>query len=108
MPQNLAICTTPRLSDDQWRMACFAAILAEDGIGYSLLISKAGDMTTLVIKAPPRELWTKGSPARGAIYMDVVLKKIVVVATGSYTAPILSLLQGQVSKANSVVDPQSC
>ena len=71
----------------------FAAIPAEDGIGYSVLISKAGDWTTKIIKSPPKRLWTRGSPARGALYMGVVFKKIVVVATGSGIAPILSLLQ---------------
>lgn len=94
MHQNLAICTTPRFSDHpmkEWH--AFAAIPAEDGIGYSVLISKAGDWTTKVINAPPKELWTKGSPARGALYMGVVFKKIVIVATGSGIAPILSLLQ---------------
>ncbi|KAK5081733.1 hypothetical protein LTR05_007867 [Lithohypha guttulata] len=92
--QNLAICTTPRFSDyilKEWH--AFAAIPAEDGVGYSVLISKAGDWTTKVIKTPPKELWTKGTPARGALYMGVVFKKIVVVATGSGIAPILSLLQ---------------
>lgn len=90
--QNLAICTTPRFSDQimkEWH--AFAAIPADDGIGYSVLISKAGDWTTKVIKNPPKELWTKGTPARGALYMGIVFKKIVVVATGSGIAPILSL-----------------
>lgn len=90
--QNLAICTTPRFSDQvmkEWH--AFAAIPADDGIGYSVLISKAGDWTTKVIKSPPTQLWTKGHPARGALYMGVLFKKIVVVATGSGIAPILSL-----------------
>lgn len=92
--QNLAICTTPRFSDHflkEWH--AFAAIPAEDGIGYSVLVSKAGDWTTKIIKTPPKRLWTKGTPARGALYMGVVFRKIVVVATGSGIAPILSLLQ---------------
>lgn len=44
--ENLAICTTPRFSDQimkEWH--AFAAIPADDGIGYSVLISKAGDWT---------------------------------------------------------------
>lgn len=69
----------------------FAAIPSDDGIGYSVLISKAGDWTTKVIKTPPKELWTKGTPARGALYCGIMFKKIVVVATGSGIAPILSL-----------------
>lgn len=94
MHENLPICTTPRFSDSvmkEWH--AFAAIHADDGIGYSVLVSKAGDWTAKVIKDPPKELWTKGSPARGALYMGVVFKKVVVVvATGSGIAPILSLL----------------
>lgn len=92
--QNLAICTTPRFSDrimKEWH--AFAAIPAQDDVGYSVLVSKAGDWTSKVIKSPPKELWTKGTPARGALYMGIVFKKIVVVATGSGIAPVLSLLQ---------------
>jgi len=91
--ENLPICTTPRFSDStmkEWH--AFAAIPAADGAGYSVLVSKAGDWTAKIIKDPPRELWTKGTPARGALYMGVVFRKIVVVATGSGIAPILSLL----------------
>lgn len=90
---NLPLCASPRLSDrplTEWH--AFAGIPEKDGIGFSVLISKAGDWTEKIIKAPPKELWVRGIPARGVLHLAPIFRKIVLVATGCGIGPILSLL----------------
>ncbi|KAJ9606442.1 hypothetical protein H2200_009403 [Cladophialophora chaetospira] len=91
--QNLDVCTSPRFTDHpmkEWH--AFAAAPATKGIGYSIVVSNAGDWTRRLIKNPPTELWTKGTPTRGALYMAQIFRRVLLVATGSGIAPILGLI----------------
>ena len=91
--QKLDICTSPRFTDHpmkEWH--AFAAAPAAEGIGYSVVVSNAGDWTRRLIKNPPTELWTKGCPTRGALYMAQMFRRVLLVATGSGIAPILGLI----------------
>lgn len=90
---NLPLCAAPRFSDSplkEWH--AFAGIPEEDGVGFSILVSKAGDWTSKMIKSPPKELWTRGTPARGVLHVAPIFKRLVLVATGSGIGPILSLM----------------
>lgn len=93
---NLPLCAAPRFSDSplkEWH--AFAGIPEQDGVGFSILVSKAGDWTSKVIESPPKELWVKGIPVRGVLHVAPIFKKLVLVATGSGIGPILSLLHAR-------------
>jgi len=90
---NLPLCAAPRFSDSplkEWH--AFAGIPEQDGVGFSILVSRAGDWTSKMIESPPKELWTRGIPARGVLHMAPIFRKLVLVATGSGIGPIMSLL----------------
>jgi len=90
---NLPLCSAPRFSDSPlWEWHAFAGIPEQDGVGFSILVSKAGDWTSKIIQSPPKELWTRGIPARGVLHVAPIFHKLVLVATGSGVGPILSLL----------------
>ena len=91
--QSLDVCMSPRFADHpvkEWHS--FAAAPVAEGIGYSVVVSNAGDWTRRLIKNPPTELWTKGCPTRGALYMAQMFRRVLLVATGSGIAPILGLI----------------
>jgi NAD(P)H-flavin reductase len=90
---NLPLCAAPRLSDKpllEWH--AFAGIPEEDGRGFSVLVSKAGDWTGRLIQCPPSKLWVRGIPTMGVLHVAPIFKKVVLVATGSGIGPCLSLL----------------
>ena len=90
---NLPLCASPRLSDSpllEWH--AFAGIPEEDGRGFSVLVSKAGDWTSRMIRSPPTKLWVRGIPTLGVLHIAPIFKKTVLVATGSGIGPIMSLL----------------
>jgi len=108
---NLPLCAAPRFSDSpltEWH--AFAGIPEKDGVGFSVLVSKAGDWTSKIIQSPPRELWTRGVPARGVLHIAPIFRKMVLVATGSGIGPVLSLLYARNLNARilwSTPDPTS-
>ncbi|PPR06024.1 hypothetical protein CVT26_007503 [Gymnopilus dilepis] len=73
----------------------FATIPEKDDnghvIGFSIVVSNAGDWTKRTITDPPTKLWTRGFPLHGVLYTSRLFKRIVVVATGSGIGPCLSL-----------------
>lgn len=90
---DLPLCAAPRLSDNplmDWH--AFAGIPEENGKGFSVLVSKAGDWTSRLIASPPTKLWVRGIPVLGVLHVAPIFKKVVLVATGSGIGPILSLL----------------
>ena len=93
MHTNLPLCAAPRISDNpllEWH--AFAGIPEEDGRGFSVIVSKAGDWTTKLIRNPPTKLWVRGIPTMGVLHVAPIFKKVVLVATGSGIGPVLSLL----------------
>jgi hypothetical protein len=90
---NLPLCAAPRFSHSplkEWH--AFAGIPEADGIGFSIIVSKAGDWTGRLISSPPKSIWVRGIPARGVLHIAPIFKSMVLVATGSGIGPILSLL----------------
>jgi hypothetical protein len=90
---NLPLCAAPRLSYSplmEWH--AFAGIPEPDGVGFSIIVSKAGDWTSRLISSPPTSIWVRGIPARGVLHIAPIFKSMVLVATGSGIGPILSLL----------------
>lgn len=90
---NLPLCSAPRLSDNplfEWH--AFAGIPEENGTGFSVIISNAGDWTKKIIRSPPTTIWVRGIPARGVLHIAPIFRSLVLVATGSGIGPILSLL----------------
>ena len=90
---KLPLCVAPRISDSplkEWH--AFAGIPEKDGAGFSIIISKAGDWTSRIIKSPPSRLWVRGIPAKGVLHVAPIFRSLVLVATGSGIGPILSLL----------------
>jgi predicted ferric reductase len=75
----------------------FATIPEDDGKGFSVVVSNAGDWTSSVIRNPPEKLWVRGYPLHGLLYTSRLFHKIVVVATGSGIGPCLSLLFADVT-----------
>ena len=71
----------------------FAGIPNTDGShGFSLIVSKAGDWTSRVIKDQPRTLWKRGIPVSGFGRNCLLFKRILLITTGSGMGPCLSLL----------------
>ncbi|KEF51264.1 uncharacterized protein A1O9_12614 [Exophiala aquamarina CBS 119918] len=90
---NLPLCAAPRVSDSpllEWH--AFAGIPEQDGQGFSILVSRAGDWTAKLIRNPPTKLWVRGIPTMGVLHIAPIFKKVVLVATGSGIGPVLSLL----------------
>jgi hypothetical protein len=93
---NAPLCSAPRMTDSplkEWH--AFAGIAEEDGNGFSVIVSKAGDWTASIIRNPPTHLWVRGIPTRGVLHVAKIFRKLVLVATGSGIGPILSLLYAQ-------------
>ncbi|KAJ7636483.1 hypothetical protein FB45DRAFT_864514 [Roridomyces roridus] len=63
----------------------------EEGKGFSLIVSNAGDWTRNCITSPPAKLWIRGVPLLGLLHSAHLFKKVVVVATGSGVGPCMSL-----------------
>jgi hypothetical protein len=70
----------------------FATIPAE--MGFSSIITNAGDWTKRLIANPPEKVWVRGVYAWGVIRVSTLFKRIVVVTTGSGIGPCLSLFTG--------------
>lgn len=82
-----------RLSESplkEWH--AFAGIPDDDGQGFSVLVSSAGDWTSRLIKSPPTKLWVRGVPTMGVLHVAPIFRKMVLVATGSGVGPVMSLL----------------
>ena len=75
----------------------FATIPEEDGSGFSVVVSNAGDWTKKAIMNPSKKLWIRGYPLHGLLYTSKLFKRIVVVATGSGIGPCLSLMFADVT-----------
>lgn len=72
----------------------FATIPNEDGKrGYTVLIAKNGDWTTKLVDQAPKYLWTRGAPTMGVMGVALVLRRVVVMATGTGIGPTLSFFQ---------------
>ncbi len=107
---NVPLCAAPRISHSplkEWH--AFAAIPEDDGQGFSIIVSKAGDWTSRLIERPPTSLWVRGIPARGVLHIAPIFKSMVLVATGSGIGPVLSLLTARHIRCRilwSTKDPQ--
>lgn len=62
-------------------------------LGYSILVSNAGDWTSNLIASPPTKIWTRGAPTNGVTRIATLFTPVLVVATGSGIGPCLSFLQ---------------
>jgi len=60
--------------------------------GFSVIVSKAGDWTSSLIAHPPSKIYTRGVPQFGVLRIAALFRPVLLVATGSGIAPILSLL----------------
>lgn len=67
----------------------FANIPTPGSNGFRLIISRAGDWTSLIIDNPPSHFWVRGIPTAGVANMETLFHKILYVATGSGIGPIL-------------------
>ncbi|KIW09698.1 hypothetical protein PV08_12041 [Exophiala spinifera] len=90
--ERLPLCAAVRLSTRpllEWH--AFATIPSDDGTGYSVIVSNAGDWTAHLLESPPTKLWVRGMPTIGVLHMAPMFNKVVLVATGSGIGPLLSL-----------------
>lgn len=93
---NTSYCQGLRLTDRPlMETHAFAPIPNGKGEkGFSVIISNAGDWTKSVIQDGPTQIWTRGGPQYGAVYVASLFRKVVVIATGSGIAPCISLFRG--------------
>ena len=72
----------------------FAAIsnTVDEEVGYSVIVSNAGDFTKNMITNPPSRVWTRGAPVTGVMRVATLFQRIIVVATGSGIGPALSFM----------------
>ncbi|KIW45774.1 uncharacterized protein PV06_04130 [Exophiala oligosperma] len=94
--EGLPLCAAVRLSTRpllKWH--AFATIPFDNGGGYSVIISNAGDWTARLLESLPTKLWIRGIPTIGVLHMASIFNKVVLVATGSGIGPLLSLTNHQ-------------
>ncbi|EPE02689.1 gramicidin s synthetase 1 [Ophiostoma piceae UAMH 11346] len=60
-------------------------------MGFSVVISNAGDWTNKIIRNPPTKMYTRGVPQYGVMRVAGMFDPVIVMATGSGIAPCLSL-----------------
>jgi hypothetical protein len=60
-------------------------------VGFSVLVSNAGDWTKKIIRDPPKKIYTRGAPQFGVLRVAGLFKPCIVMATGSGIGPCLSL-----------------
>lgn len=92
---NLQFCSAPRISDNplkEWHAFAGIPHQPQDGPGFSVVVSDAGDWTRRVIRDPPTKLWVRGIPTKGVLGIAEIFKNVVFVATGSGIGPILSYI----------------
>jgi len=70
----------------------FATITNASGIGFSLVISNAGDFTKRTIARAPTHIYVRGIPTCGVLRIATLFKSIVLVATGSGIGPCLAVI----------------
>jgi hypothetical protein len=71
----------------------FANVPAAPGTaGYRMLVSRAGDWTSVLIDEPPTHVWVRGIPTVGVANVRKLFTKVVLVATGSGIGPVLGHL----------------
>ncbi len=85
----------------------FANIPAEDGSGFRLAISRAGNWTSQFIDDPPSHVWVKGGPAAGMATVGRLFRRVVWVATGSGIGPVLPHLIAQEHPAHLIWSTRS-
>ncbi|KAH7303456.1 hypothetical protein B0I35DRAFT_485150 [Stachybotrys elegans] len=80
----------------EWHsFAVIPAPEAENGrkVGYSVLVSNAGDWTKRTIQEPPNRLWVRGVPVCGVMHVVASFRSVVLIATGSGIGPMLGQIQ---------------
>ncbi|KAF4997531.1 hypothetical protein FDECE_12061 [Fusarium decemcellulare] len=93
--------TTIRLSSRplmEWH--AFATVNNPKEMGFSLVISNAGDWTKKLINSPPRDIWVRRTPTCGVLRIAPMFNSIVLVATGSGIAPCLPVILAQQTHIN--------
>jgi NAD(P)H-flavin reductase len=88
--QGVSIATNP-LRD--WH--AFAGLRNQEGKGFSVVMSKAGDWTSACIKNQPRKMWKRAIPTYGSGHAVLLFRRVLIVATGSGIGPALSLLAAE-------------
>lgn len=93
---NASFCQALRVSENPFKENhAFAAIPNENtSDGFSIIVSHAGDWTRRIIQSPPRKLYIKGIPTFGVVRLATLFEPVLLVATGSGIAPLLSLFAG--------------
>jgi amino acid adenylation domain-containing protein len=62
-------------------------------LGFSVVISNAGDWTKKHIQAPPERIWVRGVPVNGVMNVSRLFNRVVLVGTGSGIGPLLGHIQ---------------
>lgn len=57
---------------------------------FSLIIPRAGDWAANTIDNPPTKLWVRGLPAYGVLGIAPMLRRVILVATGSSIDPCVN------------------
>ncbi|MTD56603.1 hypothetical protein [Amycolatopsis pithecellobii] len=70
----------------------FAGIDVQQGAGYRIMVSRAGDWTSRLIDNPPDTLWVKQIAIRGMASVESLFNRVLFVATGSGIGPTLTHL----------------
>jgi hypothetical protein len=63
-----------------------------NGKGFSLIVSRAGDFTGSTITNAPSQIWVRGIPTCGVLRIATLFRSVVLVATGSGIGPCLAVI----------------
>ncbi|KAK8245557.1 hypothetical protein IWZ00DRAFT_490208 [Phyllosticta capitalensis] len=94
---DLGLCSCVRLSDNPVKETHSFAAIPKTGrqLGFSCIVSNAGDWTRRLIDSPPRHMWTRGGPVNGMAKVARLFNPVVFVATGAGIGPVLSFVVGK-------------
>ncbi|KAK8173178.1 hypothetical protein IWX90DRAFT_484156 [Phyllosticta citrichinensis] len=94
---DLGLCSCVRLSDSPVKETHSFAAIPRTGreLGFSCIVSNAGDWTRRLINSPPRHMWTRGGPVNGMAKVARLFRPVVFVATGAGIGPVLSFVVGK-------------
>ncbi|KAI7206530.1 hypothetical protein KC331_g4292 [Hortaea werneckii] len=94
--RNVASCASLSMSVnpvmENHKFVAIPHVPEDPEMGYSVIVSNAGDWTRDFINSPPTHVWHRGAPIIGMMRIAACFRPVLVIATGSGIGPCLSFL----------------
>ena len=94
--RNVASCASLSMSVnpvmENHKFVAIPHVPEDPEMGYSVIVSNAGDWTRDFINSPPTHVWHRGAPIIGMMRIAACFRPVLVISTGSGIGPCLSFL----------------